>query len=69
VVVLALLAGWATRSAFSDGSFPISRILSGPDVRQVLWDLRKTDAFGQLAIMFAGIYGVIVLFKGLKHDE
>ena len=69
VVALALLAGWATQSAFGGGSFPISRILSGPDVRQVLWNLRRTDVFGQLAVMFAGIYGVIVLFKGLKHDE
>jgi len=69
MVVLVLLAGWASRSIFSDVTIPVSRIFSGPDVRQALWNLRQTDIFGQLAVMFAGIYGVIVLFKGLKHDE
>lgn len=69
MVVLVLLAGWATASIFGDVTIPVSRIFSGPDVRQALWNLRQTDIFGQLAVMFAGIYGVIVLFKGLKHDE
>lgn len=68
-VILVLLAGWAIQSAFSDNSIPLSPIVSGPDLRHTLWSLRKLDVFGQLAAMFAGIYGVIVLFKGLKNDE
>jgi NADH-quinone oxidoreductase subunit J len=37
-------------------------------VREALWMLRRTDIFSQLAVLFAGVYGVIVLFKELKHD-
>ena len=69
MVFLVLLVGWATGSTFSAETLPAYRILSGPDVRQVLWNLRQTDILGQSAVMFAGIYGVIILFKGLKHDE
>lgn len=69
MVFLVLLVGWATWSVFSDATLPMARVLSGPDLRQALWNHRIIDVFGQLAVMFAGIYGVIVLFKGLKHDE
>ena len=69
MVVLVLLIGWATGSLFNDNPLPIYQIFAGTDVRNVLWNLRQTDILGQSAVMFAGIYGVIVLFKGLKNDE
>lgn len=69
MVILVLLAGWATLAVFRDTPFPVSRFVSAPDIRQMLWGLRRTDLFGLLAAMFAGIYAVIVLFRGMSHDK
>jgi NADH-quinone oxidoreductase subunit J len=33
------------------------------DVRDVLWTLRKLDLFGQILILLAGVFGVLVFFK------
>ncbi len=35
----------------------------GGDVRTVLWTLRELDLFGQILILLAGVFGVLVLFK------
>jgi NADH-quinone oxidoreductase subunit J len=32
--------------------------------RQVLWDSRQLDILGQVIIVLAGVFGVVVLFKG-----
>ena len=69
MVILVLLMAWAAQSVFNDNPVPVSRSVSGQDIRHTLWNLRRTDVFGQLAAMFAGIYGVIVLFKGISHDK
>ncbi len=39
--------------------------LPGPDgdVREVMWNLRQLDLFGQILILLAGVFGVMVLFK------
>ena len=39
---------------------------SGLDVKQVLWGLRQTDLVGQVIVILAGVFGVIVLFKERK---
>jgi NADH-quinone oxidoreductase subunit J len=36
------------------------------DARQVLWGSRQTDLVGQAIVIFAGVLGVIVLFKERK---
>lgn len=36
------------------------------DVKEVLWKSRQTDLLGQVVVMLAGIFGVIVLFKERK---
>ena len=36
------------------------------DVRNVLWYLRPQDIIGQLAILLAGAYGVVILFREQK---
>lgn len=69
MVILVLLMAWAAQSVFNDNPVPVFHTLSGQDIRHTLWSLRRTDVFGQLAAMFAGIYGVIVLFKGMKNDK
>ncbi len=44
--------------------------LPGPDgdVRMVLWNLRQLDLFGQMLILLAGVFGVLVLFKKEEKD-
>lgn len=32
-------------------------------VQKILWDVRRTDIIGQIIIMLAGVFGVVVLFK------
>jgi NADH-quinone oxidoreductase subunit J len=34
-----------------------------PDVRNILWNLRQLDVLGQVVIILAGVFGVVVLFK------
>ena len=33
------------------------------DVRQVLWNVRRMDLVGQILIILAGVFGVVILFK------
>jgi len=46
---------------------PVQIVLPLPggdgDVRTVLWNLRQLDLFGQILILLAGVFGVLVLFK------
>lgn len=39
------------------------------NVRDVIWQLRRFDLIGQLAIILTGIFGVVVLFKTLGKGE
>lgn len=39
----------------------------GVDVKQVLWNQRPLDLFGQVVVLLAGIFGVVVLFKEKKQ--
>ena len=33
------------------------------DVRQVFWNVRRLDLVGQILIILAGVFGVVILFK------
>jgi len=52
---------------------PLSIVLplpdSGGDVRSVMWNLRQPDLFGQILILLAGAFGVLVLFKRDENDH
>ncbi len=39
------------------------------DVRTVLWNLRQLDLFGQILILLAGVFGVMVFFKRDGTDD
>jgi len=42
---------------------------AGPkDVRDVLWHLRHLDVLGQIVILLAGAFGVVVLLKESKRE-
>jgi len=69
MVVLSLIIAWVLASSLGDSSFPVFRGLQRINFREALWELRRTDILGLLAMMFAGIYGVIVLFKELRYDR
>jgi NADH-quinone oxidoreductase subunit J len=36
---------------------------TGPSVREVLWNTRQLEILGQIIMILAGVYGVVVLFK------
>ncbi len=36
------------------------------DVRFVLWNLRQIDLIGQVSVLLAGVFGVVLLFKETK---
>jgi NADH:ubiquinone oxidoreductase subunit 6 (subunit J) len=38
------------------------------DVRIVLWNLRHVDLLGQIAVLAAGAFGVVILVRGTKRD-
>jgi NADH-quinone oxidoreductase subunit J len=41
----------------------------GKDVRLVLWTERHLDLLGQVTVLLAGAFGVVVLFKETKKHE
>ena len=36
------------------------------DVRNVLWNSRQIDIFGQIVLLLAGVFGIVLLFKETK---
>ena len=36
------------------------------DVRNVLWNSRQLDIFGQIVVLLAGVFGIVLLFKETK---
>jgi hypothetical protein len=38
------------------------------DVRNVLWNQRHIDLLGQMSILAAGAFGVVILIKGAKRE-
>lgn len=38
-------------------------------IYMVLWKFRQLDVFGQILVLFAGIFGVVVFFKNTKKQS
>lgn len=36
------------------------------DARSVLWNSRQVDIFGQIVVLLAGVFGIVLLFKETK---
>jgi NADH-quinone oxidoreductase subunit J len=47
----------------------VPTVATGDDVRKVLWTSRHLDLLGQITVLVAGAFGVVVLFKEAKKNE
>lgn len=43
--------------------------VTGEEVRKVLWTSRHLDLLGQITVLVAGAFGVVVLFKETRKNE
>lgn len=39
------------------------------DVRNVLWNFRQIDIFGQIVVLLAGVFGIVLLFKETGKND
>lgn len=48
---------------------PSARVAAGPaeDVRTVMWNMRQLDILGQIVVLLAGAFAVIILLKESKN--
>ena len=65
---LILVAAGALVAWFGIGSGPLpaAPASAADEARKVLWGSRRTDLVGQVLVILAGTFGVIVLFKERK---
>lgn len=63
-----VVAGVALSFVHAPVSIAIPLPDGGGDFRTVMWNLRQVDLFGQILVILAGAFGVLVLFKGEKKD-
>lgn len=65
-VVLAAAALFLIRhlKAPSIAAFPVP----SADVRSLLWNVRHLDILGQVVVLLAGVFGVVVFFKETKNE-
>jgi NADH-quinone oxidoreductase subunit J len=48
----------------ADFKMPVK--LEQSDVRNVLWNSRQLDIFGQIVVLLAGVFGIVLLFKEVR---
>ncbi|MCX5711329.1 MAG: NADH-quinone oxidoreductase subunit J [Candidatus Omnitrophica bacterium] len=46
--------------------FPLPQVPSEQDTRNIIWHMRHVDLLGQILIILAGVFGVVILFKEPK---
>lgn len=61
-----LLAAWLLSRGFAHLSPPKAVAGRAEDVSQALWFTRRFDLIGQILVILAGVFGVVVLFKAGK---
>jgi len=47
--------------------FPLPQVPSEQDARNIIWHLRHVDLLGQILVILAGVFGVVILFKEPKR--
>jgi NADH-quinone oxidoreductase subunit J len=43
--------------------FPIPPVPQEQDARTIIWHLRHIDLLGQILVLLAGVFGIVILFK------
>ena len=61
--VILVLAGVALYQVHIPVDFYLKTAPTENDVRNIIWNLRHLDLIGQIAILLAGAFGVVALFK------
>jgi len=61
--VLMLIAGFVFLRAAIPTGFKMLPEAAGMDVRNILWEARPLDLFGQIVIVLAGVFGIVILFR------
>lgn len=46
--------------------FPLPQVPSEQDTRNIIWHMRHVDLLGQILVILAGVFGVVILFKEPK---
>jgi NADH-quinone oxidoreductase subunit J len=65
--ILSVVVGLIMYFYFMPIDFNLVTTTNGLDVRNILWNFRHIDLFGQIIILLAGSLGVAVLFKEIKE--
>lgn len=62
--VIMILAGiLLTKFVIPMNFIPVSGPTAITDVRSIMWNSRPLDMLGQIAILLAGVFGIVILFK------
>ncbi|MDD4954202.1 MAG: hypothetical protein PHG40_04775 [Candidatus Omnitrophica bacterium] len=59
-------AGLALSQYLKIPQFSLPPVAAGTDTRRLLWEVRHLDLMGQILILLAGAFGVVILFKEPK---
>lgn len=66
--ILLLVCAWLMFMLYQPFSLPWPEPDLTNDVRGMLWNLRRLDLFGQILVLLAGVFGVLVLFRGSSKN-
>jgi NADH-quinone oxidoreductase subunit J len=61
--VILVVAGLLLMKHLRVPNFAMSLPPDSQDVRVIIWNLRHLDLFGQIIVLLAGVFGVVILFK------
>ncbi len=66
--IILIIAGFALYYVFSHRKFnwDVNTVIFSLSLQEVLWNVRQADILGQIIIIFAGVFGILVLFKEQK---
>ncbi|HOW35684.1 MAG TPA: hypothetical protein PL155_04660 [Candidatus Omnitrophota bacterium] len=66
LLVIVVLVGvlLSRRALLPDVPLPV--VTHPTDVRIVMWNMHHVDLLGQVAVILAGVFGVVILFKEVK---
>ncbi len=69
IAVLAALVWFLWPLINTVGTTGAEMLIQGPGLREVLWNDRQLEVLGQIIIIMAGVFGIVVLFRRNAGDE